>query len=312
MKTSRIVASEIMTHSLATTTPEQHVLDAIDELIRHRVSGLPVLNQHHDFVGQFSERTGIAALDLAKPHWNSTSSMNLLIAADIMKKPELVLFADDDVFASMNRLVQSSVSGATVLDNNHNVLGVFSEQSAMKVFIGLCWEQLPSSKVRAWLDGDLSRQIPEATPLADILQIFQDTSFRRLLVVREGKLVGEVTRRDALEAAVESSRTPLMASRKTGGGDQLGMKTDVDVWMHREVPTITENVDVLTIAQMFIHSSARQLPVLESMRLRGQVSRSDLLRAVLRYLPEPRRSGTGAQPLYLSTVRTRQTVAALG
>ena len=80
--------------------------------------------------------------------------------------------------------------------------------------------------------------------------------------------------------------------------------------MEREIPTIGPMADVLTIAQLFIHSAARQLPVLENMKITGQVSRSDLLRAVERFFPRAEVS-QGAQSLYISSVRSREEVAAL-
>ena len=314
METSRIVASDIMTTRLTTTSPENHILNAIDQIVDHGVSGLPVIDHNHSFVGQFSERSGISALDLTKDSLSQSDEADpldrLVIAADIMKQPELVLNSGEDVFQSIDRLLHHHVSGAAVVDFNGVVQGTFSEQSAMRVFIGLCWEQMPSSQVSAWLDRNPVRCIEESTPLSTIFQIFQENSFRRLLVVRDNKLVGEITRRDALVAAVDISRGPLMSSRDVKGAEQLGFKTHVDFWMKTEVPTITESVDVLTIAQMFIHSSARQLPVLENMLLTGQVSRSDLLRAVQKFLPEYKQSA-GAQPLYLSTVRARQSVSML-
>ena len=81
--------------------------------------------------------------------------------------------------------------------------------------------------------------------------------------------------------------------------------------MDREIPTIGPQADVLTTAQMFIHSSARQLPVVDNMQLAGQISRSDLLRAVERFFPKPQETAQGAQSLYLSSVRTRDEISAL-
>jgi len=315
MDTSKITASEIMTRGLATVTPEQHVLDAIDCMVAKRISGMPVLAGGAHFVGQFSERTAIDAMDLADANGDdgpldAKTCLRLLIAADVMKAPKVLLQPDQDVFDSVDLLLRAKASGAPVVTPDRTLLGVFSEKSAMQVFIGLCWEQLPSSKVTAWMERDGERRIQEGTSMIDVLDRFQHSSMRRLMVVRDGKLVGEITRRDALVAAVECSRTPLAASKKQADGHGA-LKTSVKSWMNREVPFISPHVDVLTIAQMFIHSSARQLPVLDGTRLVGQISRSDLLRAVQRHFPAPVAPGTGPQPLYLSSVREDRELAML-
>jgi CBS domain-containing protein len=70
--------------------------------------------------------------------------------------------------------------------------------------------------------------------------------------------------------------------------------------METDVHTIDEDADFLTIAQIFLQSNRRRLPVLRDGRLVGQVSRRDLLAAVLAMLGAERHSEQVA--LYLSAV----------
>jgi CBS-domain-containing membrane protein len=65
--------------------------------------------------------------------------------------------------------------------------------------------------------------------------------------------------------------------------------------------TATPEDDMLAIAQVFLNSPYRRLPILDGDRLVGQVSRRDLLEtaaAILR--PQPQRHT--AQTLYLSPI----------
>lgn len=309
MDTSTVTAAEIMSTRLRTTTPKTHVRDAINALITHRVSGLPVVEPNGQFAGRFSEETAIGALELADLEYSGNSSpLHLVKAAELMHQ-NLVLRSSVDTFTAATLLLENHVSGAPVIDDQSNLLGVFSEKSATRVFVGLCWEQLPSARVTAWLDRDERRCITEDTRLDEIIDRFHDSEFRRLMVLRGGQLVGQVNRRNALRVAAE---------RIDAG--QIGVETDrsrtnqittVGAWMDREIPTIGPQADVLTTAQMFIHSSARQLPVVDNMQLAGQISRSDLLRAVERFFPKPQETAQGAQSLYLSSVRTRDEISAL-
>ena len=61
MDLSPVSALQIMTRNLATTTPNVHVLNAVDKLIAQRVSGLPVVTETHVLIGRFTEQSAIAA-----------------------------------------------------------------------------------------------------------------------------------------------------------------------------------------------------------------------------------------------------------
>jgi predicted transcriptional regulator len=307
MDNSTLVAAEIMTVRLRTTSPSVHVRDAIVALINHGVSSLPVIDADGQFTGRFSERTAMAALELADMEDN-ISPLRCVRAADLMQQ-NVVLRSSTDTFTAVSMLLENGVSGAPVIDDQGNLLGVFSEKSATRVFVGLCWEQFPSAKVTAWLDRDERRWITEDTRLAEVVERFHGSEFRRLMVVRDGQLIGQVNRRDALCAASERIDVGMIGIESDRNGSNSVMT--VGAWMDREIPTIGEHADVLTIAQMFIHSSARQLPVVDNMRLAGQISRSDLLRAVERSFPQSAAMERGAQSLYISSVRSRGEVSAL-
>lgn len=308
MDTSTVTAADIMTRQLAVTTPETHVMDAIQRMIAQRVSGLPVIDGNGHFAGRFCERSAVAALDLAKVEHDSHAANELrqIRAADIMDRPGFVLQSNQDVFESAGQLIAGRVSGAPVIDADGTLRGVFSERSAMHVFIGLCWEQLPSSRVTAWLDRHDDRVISEETTLEEILSRFQNTAYRRLIVVHGPKLVGQITRRDTLRAIVTGGWAILGAWREAYREEMAGRRSDpgnqVSGWMDHSVNCTGHDADVLAIAQQFLRTEARQLPVLDGRRLNGQISRSDLLRAIQKFFPDNASSDSGARPLYLTSV----------
>ena len=304
MEISTITARDIMTCQLISTSPGIHVVDAIERLIAHQVSGLPVLSSGGQPVGRFSERSAISALDLGKLRSDSRICwrMRQVKAVDIMSHRLPVLKSDHDVFHCINQLVKYSVSGAPVVDGAGNLSGVFSEQSAMHVYIGLCWEQLPSAKVTAWLDRHDDRRISRDTRLNEILERFQVTPYRRLMIVDGENFVGQVTRQGALQAAFLQSREPVIMSQATNGERQMGIKTTVEGWMDAKEERISGDSDVLAIARHFLQSAARQLLVMDNERLVGQISRSDLLRAVQRSFPDRNESEYRPSPLYLSSL----------
>lgn len=67
-------------------------------------------------------------------------------------------------------------------------------------------------------------------------------------------------------------------------------------------PTIDEETDLLTIAQTFLDSSCRRLPVIDQNgRLRGQISRRDIMRAVRQQMRRAQPAVVAAG-LYLSAL----------
>lgn len=303
MKMQMIRADEVMTQQLTTTAPSTHVVDAIERLIGREVSGLPVIDSKRRLLGRFTERSAVRVLDLTTADTESRigQQLNHVTAASLVKRNSLVLNSTDNVFDSIQQLLAHHFSGAGVVNDQQELLGVFSEASAMHIFIGLCWEQLPSSNVTAWLDRHEDRRINLQTPLDVILQRFNSRPYRRLMVIHQGKFVGHVSRRDALKAALKISRGPLAASRNLRGELQMGLQTQVEAWMETDLAVLQENADILRIARVFLESGLRQLPVIRNDHLIGQISRSDLLRAVQQSFVTAVPVKQGAQSLYLSS-----------
>ena len=123
-----------------------------------------------------------------------------IVAADIMAKRLITLFPEMDVFKGIEILVKNRISGAPVVDRDHHLLGVFSEKHCMQVLIDAAYEGLPTNQVGAFMDDD-PQTISEDTGLLVMAQVFLLTPRRRLPVVKDNRLIGQVSRRDVIKAA---------------------------------------------------------------------------------------------------------------
>lgn len=124
-----------------------------------------------------------------------------IVASDIMAKRLVTLDPEVDVFQAIKILVKNKISGAPVVDQENNLLGVFSEKGCMQVLIDAAYEGLPTNQVGAFMDDD-PHTISDQTELLVMAQVFLLTTRRRLPVVTEqGKLIGQVSRRDVIKAA---------------------------------------------------------------------------------------------------------------
>ena len=71
----------------------------------------------------------------------------------------------------------------------------------MSALINAVYDEFPSVEVSSYMSRDL-QTITEDTDLFTIAQIFQREDFRRLPVVRDQKLVGQISRRDVMKSVV--------------------------------------------------------------------------------------------------------------
>jgi CBS domain-containing protein len=117
---------------------------------------------------------------------------------------DLVTFAPtDDVVRAVQTLLDHRISGAPVVERDGRYLGVFSEKCAMQVLLDAAYEELPTSEVRAFMDVEAQTIAPH-THLLSIAQVFLLTPYRRLPVVEDGLLIGQVSRRDVLRVWMEA------------------------------------------------------------------------------------------------------------
>tara|TARA_B100000929_G_scaffold75982_1_gene59284 strand:- start:172 stop:717 length:546 start_codon:yes stop_codon:yes gene_type:complete len=89
-KRSKVVAEEVnikvsdyMTTKLITFTPDQSVMDVMQKLIKHRISGAPVVNENNELLGVISEGDCIKHISDSRYHNlpmdNATVGQNMAI-----------------------------------------------------------------------------------------------------------------------------------------------------------------------------------------------------------------------------------------
>ncbi len=129
-------------------------------------------------------------------------------AADIMTSRLVTLNPEMDVFKAIELLVKHKISGAPVIDKNHCLLGMFTEKSCLEVMVAAAYEGLPANEVGAFMD-DPADTVAADSGMLSMAQIFLNKKTRRLPVLSEGKLIGQVSRRDLISATIKQiSKSP--------------------------------------------------------------------------------------------------------
>ncbi|QDT63469.1 CBS domain-containing protein [Calycomorphotria hydatis] len=123
-----------------------------------------------------------------------------LVARNIMVTRLVTLSTGMDVYDAIGLLLRHRISGAPVIDQDGRYVGIFSEKCSMQVLLDAACESLPQSIIDSFIDRE-ARTIDEDTDLLTIANIFRQTPYRRLPVLRDGRLIGQVSRRDVLRSA---------------------------------------------------------------------------------------------------------------
>jgi CBS domain-containing protein len=129
-------------------------------------------------------------------------TVKLPTAREVMAT-DLVVFRPDQTLGEVIRmLLGKRISGAPVVGEHGELLGVVSEADCLRALASGAYEADPFESGRRI--GDLmSTHHVAIEPNQDIYaiaQIFLNHSLRRLPVVDEGKVIGQVSRRDILKA----------------------------------------------------------------------------------------------------------------
>jgi acetoin utilization protein AcuB len=132
--------------------------------------------------------------------------------------------------------------------------------------------------VRDWMTAD-PQTVTAATPVMEAMQRLRDGGYRRLPVVREGKLVGIVTDRD-LKEATPSKATSLSVYEL----NYLLSKLTIKDVMTAPVMTIGPDDAIEEAALVMETHRVSGLPVVDHGKLVGILTITDLLRAFVRFL----------------------------
>jgi CBS domain-containing protein len=118
---------------------------------------------------------------------------------DIMAKRLVTFQPDMHVRAAIESLLKHKISGAPVVDENGTLIGVLSEIDCMPTIIQDLYYSDSGGSVGDFMSTELTT-VNSEMGLVDLAEIFQKNHFRRLPVVDNGILVGQVSRRDVLKA----------------------------------------------------------------------------------------------------------------
>ena len=116
---------------------------------------------------------------------------------------DLITFTPEtDIIKAIDTMIEHQISGAPVLNENMELIGMISEKDCITVIIDSVYHNQPisTSKVSKYMTTNLKTVSVEAD-VVDVANEFLKKNYKRFPVIDEkGRLVGQVSRRDILRA----------------------------------------------------------------------------------------------------------------
>ena len=112
--------------------------------------------------------------------------------------------ADMDIMDAVDFLLEKRVTGAIVVNNKSEVVGMLTEFDCLRLLThGDAHAEAPAGKVKDFMKSDVQTIAP-AIDIYYCAGLFMNVPFRRFPVVEKGRLVGAITRFDLLRAVRRS------------------------------------------------------------------------------------------------------------
>ncbi|WP_372946017.1 CBS domain-containing protein [Muriicola sp.] len=144
---------------------------------------------------------GRRAKEATKKEYNAP-----ILVEDYMSKKLITFNPEQSVLEVMESFAKNRISGGPVLDDNGFLVGIISEADCMKEISESRYFNQPilDKSVERFMTKDVET-IPHDMSIFDAAGVFHKNKRRRLPVMKDGLLVGQISRKDIVVAALKLS-----------------------------------------------------------------------------------------------------------
>lgn len=123
--------------------------------------------------------------------------------SDFMSRNLITFREDQKVVEVMEALTTNKISGAPVVNADGELVGMISDGDCMKQISESRYFNMPIGDmlVKDYMSKNVNTTTPDAN-IFDVANAFYKHNCRRFPVIHEGKLVGQISRKDILTAAL--------------------------------------------------------------------------------------------------------------
>lgn len=132
----------------------------------------------------------------------ATQTVEVPSVTRYMTKDLITFKPEDDINMAIDSLLKHRISGAPVLNDSGEVVGLIDDKDCLNVLFGSVYNRTPvgPETVSNYM-SNVMRSISSNDNIMDVAYVFSTSPFKRLLVKDDNnKLVGQISRRDILSA----------------------------------------------------------------------------------------------------------------
>lgn len=126
----------------------------------------------------------------------------IAIVDDYMAHDLYTFLESDNIHNAAKTLLEKRISGAPVVDDAGNLVGVLSKKDCLKVVYVASYHQDWGGRVDEYMTRDV-RTIESGTDIVAAADLFVESNYRRYPVLKNGRMVGQISRQDILRALYE-------------------------------------------------------------------------------------------------------------
>lgn len=233
------------------------------QMIRdHNKRTLPVVDSKNHVIGTLSEKDALSIY--------STKS-NVTVEGFTSEVPEV--YPDMDMMHAAKLMVDAGMGRVPVIRSSQDktLAGILS---TVDIFRNLKLDKAPEKKI----EDIMTRNVKSCSPKDSIARVWlnmKETGFSGFPVVKDGQLVGMVTRRNIIRAGY------ARIEREDEHGTKSTMSPPVEKVMSSPAYTLSSQTTLQEAIQAFLKLDVGRLSVVSNGDLIGIVDRNDIIKAFI-------------------------------
>lgn len=128
-----------------------------------------------------------------------------ILASDYMTKKLITFKAEQPIEEVIDTLIANKISGGPVVNDKNELIGIISEGDCMKQISESRYYNLPIDKSNT-VSKAMMRNVETINGnmnIFDLANKFLESKRRRFPIVENGKLIGQISQKDVLKAAIK-------------------------------------------------------------------------------------------------------------
>lgn len=131
-------------------------------------------------------------------------SVKSVLVKDFMSGKLVSFTPDMDVLDAMHELVKNRIAGAPVVDHHGHLVGMLSEFDCLRTILMASYHGERGGPVADFMTTDV-KTVDAGMSIVDLAELFLESGYRRYPVLKDNRLIGQISRRDVLRALIENS-----------------------------------------------------------------------------------------------------------